>query len=262
MSDFLRFIHLSDSHIGITPDWDSFGQNALNNTRAIVDYINNDLPFTPDLVLHTGDVVYNPDPAAYPIAQEVLQDVKYPIYYARGNHDLPTPMRKYLSDVPDGPVDKLDYDFKIKDFHFIVFDSHDTMTHGILSDKQLAWIEKKLAESDARSFVIVTHHCPVELHVPVYDEMMMIKNHDALFDVLRPYSDRIRGLFYGHTHRSSITQRDGIICSCAPAIWFQIYAWADDEMKFRGDATAQPGFNVVTMTHRETVITHHTIPQP
>lgn len=262
MSDILRFIHLSDSHIGITPDWSSYGQNALDNTQAVVDYINAELPFTPEFVLHTGDVVYNPNPDAYPVAQEVFSKVKYPIYYARGNHDLPGPMREYLSDVPDGPANKLDYDFRIRDFHVIVFDSHDDKTFGIVQDEQLEWLATTLEESDARSFVLATHHCPVQLHIPVYDELMMISNHDALFDVLRPHHDRIRGLFYGHTHRSSVTIRDGILCSCATAIWFQIYGWANDKVAFRGDASSPPGFNIVTMTHDETVITHHLIPQP
>lgn len=262
MKDSVRFIHISDSHIGLTPEWDSFGNNAWDNTLAIVDYINTELPFEPDFILHTGDVVFNPKSEAYPQAVKLFEKLRWPVYYVRGNHDTPDAMRQYLPNLPIGEG-HLDYDFVHGDFHFVVLDTFGhTSTSGYVEDNQLAWLEKTLHQSTARSIVMAMHHLPLISHVPCLDELMIIQNHDALFDVLRPHRDRIRGLFYGHIHRDSLAIRDGILCSSAPALWFQMITWPNDEVGFKGDEEALPGFKIVTINHQQTFVTSHSIPKP
>lgn len=263
MSQLLRFIHISDTHIGITADYDSYGHFALDNAEAIVDYLNNELPFEPDFILHTGDVIYNPNIEAYPYAQAVLSKLRYPIYYARGNHDDPVGMRQYLPNVPDNGTDHIDYDFIVNDFHVIVLDTHGfTRTLGILEDAQLAWFADTLANSPAQSIMISMHHLPLLTGIACYDERMILTNHEQFFDVLRPYRDRVRGVFFGHIHRDTTGLREGILCSSTYSTWFQLYAWPHDDINFRGDGDALPGFKVVTMSHQQTWITSHTIPQP
>jgi 3',5'-cyclic-AMP phosphodiesterase len=258
----LRFIHITDTHIGVTPDYDSYGHYAFDNAQAVVDYLNHQLPFTPDFVLHTGDVIYNPNNDAYPHAQAVLRQLRYPIYYVRGNHDDPIGMRQYLDNVPQGDG-HLYYDFIMKDFHFVVLDSFGyTRTIGIIEDNQMTWLEATLRNSLAESLVITLHHPPLITGIPCYDERMILKNHNEFFEVLRPYRERIRGVFFGHIHRDTLALREGILCSSAASTWFQLYGWPQDTLDFRGDADALPGFKVVTLTHNQTWVTSHTIPKP
>jgi 3',5'-cyclic AMP phosphodiesterase CpdA len=264
MTDRLRFIHISDTHVGLTADYDSFGHYSQANTQAMIHYLNHELPFTPDFILHTGDVIYNPDASAYPVAKKFLTQLNYPVYYVRGNHDLPSAMCQYLENLPSANAlivpDKIDYTFTIKGFQFVVLDSFGQKTHGYLEPAQLDWLDQLLTSSLAQSVVIATHHLPATTGVAYLDALMQITNHDALFDVLRPHARRIRGVFYGHIHRGTIVHRDGILCCSAPSAWYQLLMWADDEIKFKGDADALPGFNVVTLTHDQTWITTHTIP--
>ncbi len=252
----LRFIHITDTHIGPSPDYLLRGCHTYAALDALVTHLNHDLPFEPDFVLHTGDVAYDPDPAAYPLAQSLLSGFKYPIYYARGNHDDPDTMRQTLPNLPTG-TGRLDYDFTIGDFHFIVLDSFGhVQPAGYLEDDQLAWLQKTCQTSTARSLVIVLHHLPVQTGVDWYDAQMVIENHDALFAILRPFQNRIRGLFFGHIHRGSTTLRDGILCSSAPAVSMQLQSWPT-QTDIRSDAATPSGFNVVTLTHEQTWITQH-----
>ena len=258
----LRFIHMSDTHISHDPGWESFGNRTLNNSKALVKYLNTELPFEPDFVLHTGDVVYNPDRSAYEKARDILSELRYPIYYVRGNHDDPDMMREFLPNLPAGSG-RLDYDFMIGEFHFVILDTFgNPPTTGLVEQAQLEWLENKLSQSPARSIIFALHYLPVQTGVPVLDQKMIIQNHDALLDVLYPHRERLRCTLFGHIHRTTIAQRGGILFSSAPAVWFQLVLWPEDEPRFKGDRTALPGFNLVTVDHEQTWITNHTIPKP
>src|SRR5688572_30239455 len=96
----LRFVHISDTHLSHDPNYTIPNRElplAMDGAKALVKQVNA-LPFTPDFVLHTGDVVYDPDPspAAYETARDLLGQIKYPIYYLTGNHDEPTLMQRVL----------------------------------------------------------------------------------------------------------------------------------------------------------------------
>src|SRR5664279_4192267 len=91
----MRFIHITDTHIGPTPDHRVLTQLALPTLEALVDRINA-LPFAPDFILHTGDIVDDGSEAAYALARPLFEKLKTPIYYVLGNHDLPAAMRTAL----------------------------------------------------------------------------------------------------------------------------------------------------------------------
>lgn len=261
MKTHLRFVHFSDTHISTDPDWESHGHYALDNAQAVVNFLSNKLPFVPDLFLHTGDVVFDPYPEAYPTARDVLKPLPAPVYYVRGNHDDPSGMRQYLETVPSG-AGKLDYDFVVNGFHFMVLDTFGfTPTLGILEDEQLGWLQQTLKHSTADSIIIAIHHLPTVTGIPSLDERMILTNHDAFFDTLRPYRERIRGIFFGHVHRQTMFYRDGILCSSVPSTWFQLQYFPETGYEFMPDPDARPGFNIVTVTPDQVWITHHTLPQ-
>jgi Icc protein len=256
-NNVLRFIQITDTHIGTAADYILRGVNSLSRAQAVVEHLNNDLTFTPDFVLHTGDVAYDPDPAAYTLAQATLSQLKYPTYYVRGNHDDPDTMRRTLPNLPAG-TGRLDYEFTVKGFHFIVLDAFGLVQPmGFLEDTQLALLESRLKASNERSIVIALHQLPVLTGIRWYDDEMVIENHDALFEILKPYQKRIRGLFFGHIHRSSTTLREGILCVSAAAVSMQLESWPD-QADIVTDEAALGGFNVVTLTHEQTWVTHHT----
>lgn len=258
MRDVLRFIHITDTHIGPDPDYLLYDFNTFDCLKHLVHYINTDLPFEPDFILHTGDVMYNPDPPACELAHSVLKELKYPTYYVRGNHDDPDTMRQFLPNLPSGKG-RIDYDFVHNDFHFIILDTFGLeQPKGYLESYQLEWLQQKCQHSSARSLVIVLHHLPVITGNGWLDGQMYIENHDALFDVLSPFKEHIRGLFFGHVHCPTTTLRNGIICSSAPSVFGQfIYP---PKVNNRLTMTSPGGFSLVTLSHDQTWISHHLLP--
>lgn len=251
----LRILHITDTHIGPNPDHLLYGYNTYQHSLRLVDYINNELPFQPDLVLHTGDVCYDPDPIAAKLAFDVLGKIKYPLYVVRGNHDDPDALRDYFPNLPSDSG-RINYDFVINDYHFIVLDSFGRVQPaGYLAAEQLEWLASTLQSSTATSVVMVVHHLPVMTGNLWLDERMRIENQSAFFDVLEPYQARIRGLFFGHIHIPSTHVHRGILCSSAPAAFSQFIMPNSRDEQFT--VTEPGGFSLVTLSHSGVTVLHH-----
>ena len=254
----LRFIHISDTHIGSSTDFYLYGRNTCNNAKNMIAFLNNDLPFTPDFVLHTGDVTNTPDEESAQLAAQVMSELKYPVYYVCGNHDGRSTLRQYLMQQPP-TEDYLFYDFTLDDFHFLVLDTRsDIDPQGYVSHNQLTWLAEKLETSAARSVCLIVHHLPLKIYIDWHDKDMRIMNDDELFAVLRPYRERLRGVFFGHIHRAFTGFRDGILCASAPSTFMQFHAYPELK-KASFDTTTQPGYSIVSLTHSETFVAYHTI---
>ena len=74
---------ISDSHID--PESDKL-KDRLTDLRRVVDNINIQDP-TPDIVIHTGDVVHNGTQEKYDLALTILRDVRAPLHVCPGNRD-------------------------------------------------------------------------------------------------------------------------------------------------------------------------------
>lgn len=260
------FVHISDSHIGPTPDYNRHGHTPLPCARKIVDVINS-LPVKPDFVMHTGDVVTFPDANAYRLAKETFADLEVPVYYATGNHDTSRDIHRSL---PMGPKtllsmnpDVLSYAFEVKGYRFLVIDARgpdEIDPHGILSDAQLDVIRKE-ATPDGPPLVVFTHY-PCNLMDSTWmDAYMLIINGEKLHQALLPARDRLRAVFYGHVHQNMQTMRDGILYVAVASTFSQFTAWPTDVvMGF--NSLHPPGFNFVHLMPEQTIIHQHLFERP
>lgn len=256
----LRIVHVSDTHIGSTPDYTLYGHNTYHAGRVLVDYVNDALPFAPDLILHTGDVCYNPDPLAAKLAYDLLSQFKYPLYVTRGNHDDPDALRDYFPHLPAGKG-RIDYDFVVKGYHFIVLDSFGhVQPAGYLEPEQLDWLATTLGNSTAEHVVMVVHHLPTMTGNAWLDERMNIKNLDLLFDVLAPHHAKIRVMLYGHIHVASTQIYRGIVCSSAPATFSQFIFPQDPAERFT--VTAPGGLSLLTLEDDRVSVLHYQLGDP
>ena len=115
-TETVYFVHISDTHIGPTPDYSRHGHEPLPCARRLVEIIN-DLPTIPDFVIHTGDVVTDPHPDSYRLAAETFAKLSVPIYYVNGNHDTAADIQRYLSMGPKvmaSHLGELAYVFEVK----------------------------------------------------------------------------------------------------------------------------------------------------
>jgi len=257
------FVQISDTHFGPTPGYARHGKVALPAAQLLVDTINQ-LPFAPDFVIHTGDVVTAPDPASYALAAETLGQLRMPCYYVCGNHDDPADIESFMTmgSKQDLVVDSetLSYAFEVKGVRFLVFDTHGPAAidpHGVLSETQLTILRRE-TETDGLPLVIFWHHPMLPMDSPWMDQNMLTTNGEEVHELLRAAGERLRGVFYGHIHQSLQTIRDGILYVAAGSSFAQFSSWPNDE-RVSVMAEEPPAFHFVRVLPQQLMIRQHRV---
>ncbi len=258
----MRFVHLSDTHVGPTVDYTLRGRLTLPILETLIHEINA-LPFRPDFVLHTGDVVDDASEAAYALVKPIFERLQVPIYYAIGNHDRPGPLQQVLLGKTE-IQERYDTYTEIDGTGLIVLDTlgPEGKIHGTLKDKQLAWL-RDLCRPDGPPLIIGMHHQPVKLDVTWLDDpwpdghWMPLDCGPAFLEAIAPARDRIRGVFFGHVHRAFEVYQDGILFCGAPSGLSQLAGYPGQNVPLAAPDEL-PGFNLVTVTGTQTVVRQHT----
>lgn len=249
MQPKLTFIHISDTHLGATRDTLFDGYPAARCLERLVERINS-FPQPPDFVIHTGDLINDRRRASALVARDVLAALKVPIYFVSGNHDDPALLREVLGAPPHpsgDPHAPLDYAFEVKGERFLVVDGANSEVPdplGKLRDEQIAWIGAEAAR-DGGPFTLILHYPPFVMGSPWLDTHMPLVNGDALHRALLPGRDRLRGVFFGHLHRTCQIVRDGITYACAGS-GIMGYYWRAWDQSPAADHEIPPVYHVVT----------------
>ncbi len=260
----LRFVHLSDTHIHADPAHgaDSGRSDKPHSThqgaRALVEAVNR-LPFQPDFILHTGDVAYDPDEAAYTAARDILAELKAPVYYVPGNHDDAAMLQRIV--IGREPAIPYDYEFEINGIQLVIVDSNQPYEmdspSSRLADAQIERLHAIARQPDSRPLIVATHHNILPIGIPWWDNYMRMQNGEEFHMALLPAQHRLLGVLHGHVHMQAQTLRDGISYTSAMSSWFHL----DCQPGQTGtvfDLHAQPAFNVCTVAGRQMYIRQQT----
>ncbi|WP_420632096.1 metallophosphoesterase family protein [Candidatus Leptofilum sp.] len=265
-TEVVYFVHISDSHIGPTAVYSRHGYRSQPCAERAVEIINN-LPTTPDFVIHTGDVVTDPDVGSYERAAKIFGQLKMPVYFATGNHDRARLIQQYLKlgSRQDFSVnlDTLAYTFDVKGYRFLVLDARgpdEIDPHGVLSEAQMEIVRAE-ATPDGPPLAVFLHFPVLPLNSIWMDAYMLVINGEQLHQALLPAKERLRGVFYGHVHQSMQTVRDGILYTAVPSLFSQFAAWPNDTA-VREDRDYLPGFNFIHLLPDQTIVHQHTFPRP
>ena len=265
-TEAVYFVHISDSHIGPTADYSRHGHQSQPCAERAVEIINN-LPVKPDFVMHTGDVVTEPDVRSYERAAVIFSQLNVPIYFATGNHDRARDIQRYLKFGPrqdfSNSQDSLSYAFEVKGYRFLVLDARgpdEIDPHGVMSDAQMELVRLE-AISGGPPLTVFLHFPVLPLNSIWMDAYMLIINGEHLHQALLPAKNRLRGVFYGHIHHSMQTMRDGILYTAVPSLFSQFAAWPNDTI-VRENPEYPPGFNFVHLLPDKTIVHQHIFPRP
>ena len=260
------FVHISDTHIGPSTEYEKDGHNPYRCARRLVEIING-LPQQPDFVIHTGDVVYDPDPQAYLLAAHLFAELEAPIYYVVGNHDRAQDIHHLL---PMGPRqdlvtdrDLLSYLFEAKGYRFLVVDARgpdEIVSHGLFSGRQLQLVRDVLAQ-DEGPIAIFTHFPIFPLDSRWMDANMLTLNGPEFHEIVRGARDRVRGVFHGHVHQHMQTVRDGVVYFSGASAFSQLAAWPDDAKPVH-ELQAPPAYAFVHLLPQQTIVHQHTFQRP
>lgn len=255
----LRFIHLSDTHFNSNPLYrtKTISTPSLYGAEALVAAIQQ-LPFVPDFILHTGDVIYDPDPTAYEGIRTLFSELTSPIYYLAGNHDSSESLQRILLNRDLHKIQQpFYYEFEMNGVQVLCLDSNENkpedVPRGFIGDEQLAWLDAKCSAADPRPLVIATHHNVVDTGVHWLDSWMHTINGEAVHQIIRKAQHRLRGVFHGHIHQNYEVFRDQVLYSACSSSWAQFHSYIGME-RTTHDLDLQPGFSVVTITEHQTNI--------
>lgn len=263
----LQFIHISDTHLlapdqvkdftNISPELTLYAEqvsslpyHTYSTGERLVREINA-LPLPLDFVLHTGDIAGD-SYVDYAVLAKLFEQIKYPVIYVPGNHDRGADIRPLTRRETE-----MIWECDIKGVQIVCLDSShaEIDSGGWLHDSQLERLDMICRAEDPRPLIVAVHHHPFPMGVKWLDDLRL-GNGEALHAILLRARRRLRGVFHGHVHSSMDVMKDGILYSSVASAAYQFTGWPG-HMLTSLDMSADPGFNVVTITDDSTFVRHH-----
>ncbi|CQD19128.1 metallophosphoesterase [Mycobacterium europaeum] len=156
----LRFAQISDSHIGFTgapnPDVSATFGHAIGRV--------NNLGYTPDFVVHTGDLTHLSSPDQFDQVKQMMSALKTPhVFTVPGEHDsVDDAGQKYRNAFGAGSVGDGWYSFDIAGVHVIALvNTLNLRKLGHLGTDQLDFVERDVARLSSDTPIIVFSHIPL-----------------------------------------------------------------------------------------------------
>jgi len=160
-SGALRFVQISDSHIGFNKPANTDVTATLREAIAKIKAF----PEPPAFVLHTGDLTHLSKAAEFDTVQQVLSELSVPVFYVPGEHDvLEDDGSSYLERFGKGTSGAGWHSFDQKGVHFIgLVNVVDLKAGGLgtLGGEQLEWLEKDVKALASSTPIVVFAHIPL-----------------------------------------------------------------------------------------------------
>jgi len=156
----LRFAQVSDSHIGFTG---KANPDVVGSFSQAIGRINH-LGYTPDFVIHTGDLTHLATPAQFDQVKQMMGGLHTPhVFTVPGEHDsIDDAGQKYLSAFGRGTRGDGWYSFDIAGVHVIALvNTLNLKKLGHLGVEQLDFLAKDVAPLHSDTPVIVFSHIPL-----------------------------------------------------------------------------------------------------
>jgi 3',5'-cyclic AMP phosphodiesterase CpdA len=186
-----------------------------------------------DFIVDVGDKVEGMAKADLPMILEIYQSADAPVHHVVGNHDFWQYREKDLQDALS--LNSLYYSFTVNNIRCIVLYAHDVSTggkpkddprvirgieymesdksrrdaEGALSDAQLAWLDRELADAaSTRQYALLFCHVP--LLAAASTDVIRLWNADAVLELLDRHRGTPLACFCGHFHPGGFGERAGI----------------------------------------------------
>jgi len=156
----LRFAQISDSHIGFKG---AANPNVVDTFTQAIKQVNS-LGYTPDFVIHTGDLTHLSTPDQFDQVKQMLTGLNTPhIFIIPGEHDsVDDAGQKYRQTFGAGTRGDGWYSFDTAGVHFIALvNTLHLQKLGHLGTDQLEFIEKDVAPLSSDSPIVVFSHIPL-----------------------------------------------------------------------------------------------------
>lgn len=217
----LELLQFTDLHLVSSPQETLWDINTYQTFKAVFRTAVARHP-SAELALFTGDLVHEPNAAAYQLLRESLAELEFPVYRLPGNHDDIAMINQWLT----GGSIKSERMIRLDRWQIILLDSNAPADHGGRIDHaELEYLENCLSDLPDCHALICLHHHPVPIKSPWMDAMAL-ENPQDLFQVLDRYA-QVRGVIWGHIHQEFNSERHGVRLLGAPSTSIQFAPFCD-----------------------------------
>ena len=215
----MKLVQITDTHMPAAGEL-IYGVDARARLDACIDDVNRHHRDA-EVCLLTGDLVNHGTEAEYVNLKGAIDRLQLPYRVLVGNHDDRALVRRFFPGTPldeDGHVQSvIDTDAG----RLLLLDTQDPgKSSGILCERRLAWIDRRLAESHGPVYVFL-HHPPLAVGIEYMDEIGL-RNGDDLWERLERHAERIRLIAFGHLHRPVSGSWRGIPFTGCPSTVHQV----------------------------------------
>jgi 3',5'-cyclic-AMP phosphodiesterase len=206
----LTFVHLSDLHIGNPNTTD---EHLFSDTRQTLEHVKSlivTLEPRPDFIVVSGDLTNRGDHESYLELRRLLADIDVPLLLALGNHDDREAFYEVMLEQPERGVAPYDYARDFDGLRVIVLDSSAAnQVFGSLEPEQFTWLEAQLAANPETPKLVVIHHPPAPMHLPIFDHINFAAADAARLRAMLE-GKHVIGVLSGHVHYDQVSVRHGV----------------------------------------------------
>lgn len=194
----LRFVQVSDSHIGFTGPANTDVTGAFD--RAI--YSVNTLGFRPHFVMHTGDLTHLSTPAQFDQVKQMMRGMRTErVFTVPGEHDsVDDHGRSYRQTFGAGTAGDGWYSFDTHGVHFIALVNTLSLEKlGHLGPDQIDFVRKDVAGLSSDTPIVVFSHIPLFAMYPQWgwstDDALQVLNLLKRFASVTALNGHVHQLF-------------------------------------------------------------------
>jgi len=248
---------LTDIHIGF--DKGNPEEHNMIRLRAALDKLVNG-PNRPDLLLLTGDLTEDGNPADYARLVEAVSVCPFPVWPMVGNHDLREAVRAAFPHCPPSADGFLHYVLDHGALRLVVLDTLELGRHGGgFCEVRARWLTETLAAAPDKPTLIALHHPPFTAGIPWMDTDPREPWVARLAATLKGHG-QVKGLIAGHLHRTILSHWEDLpvlVCpSTAPAVGLDLTPIDADVPDNRVLITDEPPGYCLHLWNGKDVVTH------
>lgn len=197
-----------------------------------------------DLIIVTGDLVDEVQPAVYDYIFATLQATQIPFVCIAGNHDvtdevgkeLPFSERSLVAQPADSRLLSR-HTITTEHWQLLLLDSSvPGQVAGEIKLDDIAWLRTQL-NTCAKPALLALHHHVLPMNSAWIDEYIA-KNADIFWQQMAEYK-QLRVIISGHTHQEQAYNHQGVTVYITPSTCYQ---FKPNETEFAYDETARPGY--------------------
>ena len=183
-----------------------------NNGRLAqaIDSLNGERP-RPDLVVATGDLTNNGEPAELAELQRLLEPLELPLMVLPGNHDDHEAFRTGF-DMPWAADDHMSWTLDLDELVLVGLDiTVPGQLYGRFDEVKEQWLQRVLGRAVGRPTLIAMHHPPFATGITAMDKTM-VRGADAFLELVSAHP-HVKRIICGHIHRPVVANLAGVTAS-------------------------------------------------